>query len=118
MSGALRQRRLAAPRPPLGGPADEHIRKAASEVVTTYLEHVVLKRGLHNPYVVGEVLVDPTTAQKFTNALHGWYSGLNKTLELPLVKGTVFAAPGQPHLVKGCVQELAEAVRICSDRAG
>jgi len=67
----------------LGSPADKHIRKAASEVVQTYLEHVVLKQRIHNPYVVGEVMVDPTTAKPFTNALHGSYSGLNKTLELP-----------------------------------
>jgi len=67
----------------VGSPADELIRKAASEVVRTYLEHVVLKQRQHNPYVVGEVLVDPTGAVTFTNALHGAYSDLNKTLELP-----------------------------------
>lgn len=67
----------------LGSPADELVRKAANEVVTTYLEHVVLRQRPHNPYVVGEVLVDPTTAEKFSNSLHGSYSGLNKTLELP-----------------------------------
>ena len=70
----------------LGSPADKHIRNAASEVVQTYLEHVVLKQRLHNPYVVGEVMVDPTTAEPFTNSLHGSYSGLNKTLELPFAK--------------------------------
>jgi type III restriction enzyme len=70
----------------LGSPADEHIRRAASEVVTTYLEHVVLKQRPHNPYVVGEVMVDPTTSQPFTNALHRSYSGLNKTLELPFAQ--------------------------------
>lgn len=70
----------------LGSPADKHIRKAASEVVQTYLEHVVLKQRLHNPYVVGEVMVDPTTAVPFTNSLHGSYSGLNKTLELPFAE--------------------------------
>ena len=70
----------------LGSPADELIRKAASEVVTTYLEHVVLKQRLHNPYIVGDALVDPTTAEKFSNALHGSYSGLNKTLELPFAE--------------------------------
>jgi type III restriction enzyme len=51
-----------------------------------YLEHVVLKQRTHNPYVVGEVLVDPTTAETFENALHGSYSGLNKTLELPFAQ--------------------------------
>jgi type III restriction enzyme len=70
----------------LGSPADQHIRKAANEVVKTYLEHVVLKQRAHNPYVVGEVMVDPTNAEPFTNALHGSYSGLNKTLELPFAR--------------------------------
>jgi type III restriction enzyme len=70
----------------LGSPADKHIRTAASEVVQTYLEHVVLKQRLHNPYIVGEVMVDPTTAVPFTNSLHGSYSGLNKTLELPFAE--------------------------------
>ena len=70
----------------LGSPADKHIRKAASDVVRTYLEHVVLKQRLHNPYVVGEIMVDPTTAEPFTNSLHGPYSGLNKTLELPFAQ--------------------------------
>jgi type III restriction enzyme len=70
----------------LGSPADEHIRKAADEVVRVYLEHIVLKQRLHNPYVVGDILVDPTAAEAFVNALHGAYSGLNKTLELPFAR--------------------------------
>ncbi len=70
----------------LGSPADEHIKKAAGEVVRIYLERVVLKQRLHNPYLVGEVFVDPATAQEFTHALHKAYSGLNKTLELPFAK--------------------------------
>jgi type III restriction enzyme len=70
----------------LGSPADKHIHDAASEVVRTYLEHVVLKQRVHNPYVVGEVMVDPTTAVSFSNSLHGSYSGLNKTLELPFAQ--------------------------------
>jgi type III restriction enzyme len=70
----------------LGSPADQLIRKAASEVVQTYLEHVILKQRPHNPYVVGEIMVDATTAEPFTNSLHGPYSGLNKTLELPFAQ--------------------------------
>lgn len=70
----------------LGSPADEHVRKAATEVVRTYLEHVVLKQRLHNPYVVGDVLSDPTVTEEFKNALHPGYSGLNKTLELPFAR--------------------------------
>jgi len=69
-----------------GSPAANVITKAAEEVVRTYLEHVVLKQRQHNPYVVGEVAVDPTTAEPFKNALHTAYSGLNKSLELPFAK--------------------------------
>lgn len=70
----------------LGSPADKHIREAANDVVQTYLENVVLKQRLHNPYVVGDVMVDPTAATAFNNALHQSYSGLNKTLELPFAQ--------------------------------
>lgn len=70
----------------LGSPAGEHVRKAASEVVQTYLQNVVLKQRLHNPYHPAEVMVDPSTAETFSNALHDAYSGLNKTLELPFAK--------------------------------
>lgn len=69
----------------LGSPADEVIRKAATEVVGLYLEHVRLKQGLHNPYVVGEVMVDPLKAELFKNALHDGYSGLNQ-LELAFAR--------------------------------
>jgi hypothetical protein len=40
----------------------------------------------HNPYLVGEVKVDPMTAEPITSSLHGPYSGLNKTLELPFAQ--------------------------------
>ena len=67
----------------IGSPADAHVRKMADQIVRLYLENVVLKQNLLNPYVVGDVLVDPSTADKFDNALHAAYSGLNKSLELP-----------------------------------
>jgi type III restriction enzyme len=70
----------------IGSSADTHVRKMADEVVRLYLENVVLKQNLLNPYVVGDVLVDPSAAVKFSNALHAAYSGLNKTLELPFVE--------------------------------
>jgi type III restriction enzyme len=70
----------------LQSPADKAIRDAADEVVRIYLERVVLKQRVHNPYVVGDILVDPTTAEAFTHALHPAYSGLNKSLELPFAK--------------------------------
>lgn len=70
----------------ISSPADTHIRKIADEAVQIYLENVVLKQNLHNPYIVGDIMVDPTTAEKFTYALHAGYSGLNKTLELPFAQ--------------------------------
>lgn len=70
----------------IGSAADKHVRQIADEVVRLYLQNVVLKQNLLNPYVVGDVLVDPSNEVKFSNALHGAYSGLNKTLELPFVE--------------------------------
>lgn len=70
----------------LGSPAADVIRKAAHEVVDIYLEHVVLKQRLQNPYSVGDILVDPGSAESFGGALHPAYSGLNKTLELPFAR--------------------------------
>jgi hypothetical protein len=58
---------------------------------------VVLKQRPHNPVVVGEVIVDPTTADTFTNALHGSYSGLKKTLELPFAQELDNAFVGSPR---------------------
>ncbi len=70
----------------LGSPADTHVRKIADQIVHVYLQNVTLHQNLHNPYVVGDVMVDPSKAVKFTNALHDAYSGLNKTLELPFAQ--------------------------------
>jgi type III restriction enzyme len=70
----------------IGSAADTHVRKIADEVVRLYLQNVILKQNLLNPYVVGEVLVDPSNEVKFRNSLHKAYSGLNKTLELPFVE--------------------------------
>jgi type III restriction enzyme len=67
----------------LESPADQHIRKAASEVVQTYLEHVVLKQRPHNPYLVGEVKVDPMTAEPFTNSSTDRTAGLTKHWSCP-----------------------------------
>ncbi len=69
----------------IGSAADSHVRKIADEIVRLYLQNVVLKQNLLNPFVVGDVLVDPSNEVKFNNALHKAYSGLNKTLELPFV---------------------------------
>jgi type III restriction enzyme len=70
----------------LGSIADETMRKTADDVVRIYLEHIVLRQRIQNPFVVGDALVDPTVAEKFSHALHAAYSGLNKTLELPFAR--------------------------------
>src|SRR5206468_4148689 len=38
------------------------------------------------PYIVGDVMVDPASAETFENSLHPAYSGLNKLLELPFAR--------------------------------
>jgi len=70
----------------LGSIADATMRKAAADVVNIYLQHVVLRQRAQNPYVVSDIFVDPTTAEKFNNAVHAAYSGLNITLELPFAR--------------------------------
>jgi type III restriction enzyme len=70
----------------LGSIADETMRKAADEVVSIYLQHIVLRQRAQNPYEVGDTLVDPTAVEKFSHAVHAAYSGLNKTLELPFAR--------------------------------
>ena len=62
----------------LGSPADAIIRSAADEVVRQYLLNVRLRQRHHNPYVVGDVMVTPSKAIIFNNAIHELYSGLNK----------------------------------------
>lgn len=70
----------------IGSTADTHLRSIADKIVRVYLEKVVLKQNLLNPYVVGDALVDPSAAEKFSYSLHAAYSGLNKSLELPFVQ--------------------------------
>jgi type III restriction enzyme len=59
--------------------AYKHIEHVASEVVEKYLEYVRLKQGASNPYTIGSQMVDmsPGKHDKFNNALHEAYSGLN-----------------------------------------
>ncbi|MGC1406385.1 MAG: hypothetical protein WA938_06570, partial [Candidatus Dormiibacterota bacterium] len=67
--------------------AYKHVERLAKDVVETYLEYVKLKQGTLNPYVVGSQMVDMTSGkyEKFRNALHSAYSGLNG-LELPFAQ--------------------------------
>jgi type III restriction enzyme len=58
--------------------AAEHIREQARKVVDAYIEHsVIVQNALDHPYEVAAIPVDETDLVKFTNALHGEYSGLN-----------------------------------------
>lgn len=69
----------------LGSPAEAVIRAAADQVVAQYLLHVRLQQRHHNPYTVGDIMVVPSKATKFDNALHEAYSGLNND-ELPFAE--------------------------------
>lgn len=62
----------------LGSRAEKVILMAANQVVDIYLDRVQLRQAQHNPYVVGEVMVDPVKATPYKHALHHAYSGLNK----------------------------------------
>lgn len=63
--------------------AYRHVERLAADVAEAYLEHVRLRQGTLNPYVVGPQMVDltPGKHERFRNALHEAYSGLNQ-LEL------------------------------------
>ena len=63
----------------LNSNAYKDIQRTAEEVVATYLEHVTLKQGKRNPFVVGPQMCDPTKMVKYKYALHEGYSGLNNT---------------------------------------
>ncbi|GGK49007.1 DEAD/DEAH box helicase family protein [Salinarimonas ramus] len=68
-------------------PAADHIRSIAAEVVDAYVNHSqILLNEDDPPYAVGPVALDPDNAVSFTNALHGRYSGLNPSLELPIAR--------------------------------
>ncbi|MDC6128997.1 hypothetical protein [Burkholderia gladioli] len=59
--------------------AASHIREQASKVVDAYIEHsVIVQNALDHPYVVGAIPVDEGNLDRFKNALHDGYSGLNR----------------------------------------
>lgn len=69
----------------LGSRAEEQIRQTATAVVEAYLQHVHLGQQQLNPYVVRETSADPSKLERFKNALHDGYSGLNR-MELPFAR--------------------------------
>jgi len=69
-----------------GSPAHKQIVRVAEDVVDAFIENVDLKQKGVDQYVVGPALVRPDEMERFDNALHEGYSGLNETLELPFAK--------------------------------
>lgn len=69
----------------LGSNADAHIRQVAQQVVEAYVEHAFLAQKSVDPYTVGPQLVVREDMEKYTNALHEGYDGLN-ALELEFAR--------------------------------
>jgi len=60
-------------------PAADHIRDQARKVVEAYIDHSIIVQNAHDhPYVVPSTTYDEAKFEKFSNALHEGYSGLNK----------------------------------------
>lgn len=59
-------------------PAAHHLREQAVKVVEAYVDHsVIVQHTLDHPYKVDSVPVDEAHLEKFNNAIHEGYSGLN-----------------------------------------
>jgi type III restriction enzyme len=69
-----------------GSRAHKQIQRVAEDVVSAYIDNVFLKQKAVDEYVVGPVLVRKDEMEKFSNALHEGYSGLNESLELPFAR--------------------------------
>lgn len=61
----------------VGSPAFRQIKDLASKVVHAFIENVSLVQRKPNPYVVGPVLVRESELERFENAVHVGYEGLN-----------------------------------------
>jgi type III restriction enzyme len=61
----------------LGSNAHQHITDVAHKVVDTYLKSVVLVQRKPDPYVVGPGLAREEDIERFDNAIHEGYDGLN-----------------------------------------
>lgn len=68
-----------------GSPAYKHVVDLAEEAVDEYLGNAVVKQIKPNPYAVGSILARPSSLERFDNALHEGYDGLN-SLELPFAR--------------------------------
>jgi type III restriction enzyme len=63
----------------VGSPAFNQIKDLANKVVHAFIENVSLVQRKPNPYVVGPILVRESELERFDNALHAGYEGLNGT---------------------------------------
>lgn len=61
----------------VGSPAFAQIKDLANKVVHAFIENVSLVQRKPNPYVVGPILVRESEIERFDNALHAGYEGLN-----------------------------------------
>lgn len=61
----------------VGSPAFLQIKDLANRVVHAFIENVSLVQRKPNPYVVGPILVRESEIDRFENALHAGYEGLN-----------------------------------------
>ncbi len=61
----------------LGSKAFSHVADVAHSVVNTYLKNVSLVQRKADPYTVGPVLAREEDVEKFNNAVHEGYDGLN-----------------------------------------
>ena len=69
----------------VGSPAYENVVDSAAKAVDEYLANAVVRQIKPNPYEVGSILVRPSSIERFDNALHEGYDGLN-SLELPFAR--------------------------------
>jgi type III restriction enzyme len=69
-----------------GSRAHKQIQRVAEDVVAAYIENVELRQKVLDEYIVGPALVRSEEIEKFVNALHDGYDGLNTTLELPFAR--------------------------------
>jgi type III restriction enzyme len=61
----------------IGSPAFSQIVDLARQVVHAYIENVTLVQAKPNPYRVGPIVARDTDIERFSNALHEGYDGLN-----------------------------------------
>jgi type III restriction enzyme len=69
----------------LGSNAEAHVITVAEQVVDAFLDNVEIIQKSRDPYTIGPQLARPDGFERFTNAIHDGYDGLNP-LELPFAR--------------------------------